>query len=367
MIDNAQNEFQPDYVSPPGETLLETIEAMGMSQSALAERTGRSKKTINEIIRGKAPITQKIALEFEKVLGVPAGFWNSYESMYREALAREEEREKLAGDVEWLKRFPISEMVRWGWVKGSKDKVELLQRILRFFGIASPEQWPKLVESYLSHSVAFRKSEAFTSDPAALVAWLRKGESEADGIECASYNRDKFLNNLMKLRSLTIEPPEIFLPAVRGICSACGVAVVFTPELPKTRVSGATRWLNPNKAIIQLSLRYKTDDHLWFSFFHEVVHIIRHGKRALFLESVVASVPDKREDEANRIAADILIAPKKLKAFVEMNDFSKKAIMRFASAIGVSPGVAVGRLQHDRILPYTHCNDLKRRFEWSEE
>jgi HTH-type transcriptional regulator / antitoxin HigA len=367
MIDNTQNEFQPDYVTPPGETLLETIEAIGMSQAALAERTGRSKKTINEIIKGKAPITPKISLEFERVLGVPAGFWNSYESMYREALAREEEREKLASDVEWLKRFPISEMVRREWVQGSKDKVELLQRILEFFGIASPEQWPKLVESYLSHSVAFRKSEAFTSDPAALVAWLRKGESEADGIECAPYNRDKLMHCLTELRSLTRELPEIFQPAVREICSACGVAVVFTPELPKTRVSGATRWLNPNKAIIQLSLRYKTDDHLWFSFFHEVVHIVRHGKRELFLESVVAGVPDKREDEANRIAADILIAPKKLKGFVKMNDFGKKAITRFASEIGIAPGIVVGRLQHDRLLPYTHCNDLKRRFEWSEE
>ena len=52
-----ENQYVPDYVSPPGETLVETIGALGMSQVDQAERTGRSKKTVNEIIKGKAPIT----------------------------------------------------------------------------------------------------------------------------------------------------------------------------------------------------------------------------------------------------------------------------------------------------------------------
>jgi len=61
------------------------------------------------------------------------------------------------------------------------------------------------------------------------------------------------------------------------------VAIVFVPELPKLRVSDATRWLASNKALIQLSLRYKTDDHLWFTFFHDAGHILLHGKREMFL------------------------------------------------------------------------------------
>lgn len=39
------------YAVPPGETLLETLDAMGMSQAELAERTGMPIKTINEIIK----------------------------------------------------------------------------------------------------------------------------------------------------------------------------------------------------------------------------------------------------------------------------------------------------------------------------
>lgn len=83
-----QNQYIPDTVSPPGETLLDTIEALSMTQANLAEWTGRSKKRINEIIKGKTPITPKMAVDLERVLGVPASFWNNRERNYRENLAR---------------------------------------------------------------------------------------------------------------------------------------------------------------------------------------------------------------------------------------------------------------------------------------
>ena len=57
MSNPIQNQYVPDVVSPPGETLLEILEDRGMSQAELAERTGRPKKTINEIIKGKAALT----------------------------------------------------------------------------------------------------------------------------------------------------------------------------------------------------------------------------------------------------------------------------------------------------------------------
>ena len=83
MISSLENQYQPDYISPPGETLLETLEALGMSQAELAERTGKSLKTINEIIKGKAPITPETALQLERVLGVPAHFWNRANASFR--------------------------------------------------------------------------------------------------------------------------------------------------------------------------------------------------------------------------------------------------------------------------------------------
>jgi addiction module HigA family antidote len=74
MARKQNNQFVPDYASAPGSTLLETIVERGISQAELAERTGRSKKHINEIIKGKQPITAETALQLERVLGVKADF-----------------------------------------------------------------------------------------------------------------------------------------------------------------------------------------------------------------------------------------------------------------------------------------------------
>ena len=88
MTDMLQNEYRPNYVSPPGETLLETLDTIGMSEVELAKRMGCPVKTINEIIQRKAPITAETALQLEQVLHIPASFWLKREQHYRESLAR---------------------------------------------------------------------------------------------------------------------------------------------------------------------------------------------------------------------------------------------------------------------------------------
>jgi HTH-type transcriptional regulator / antitoxin HigA len=363
MSNTIQNQYTPDYVSPPGETLLEILEEQGMSQAELAERTGRPKKTINEIINGKATITPETALQLERVLGIPASFWNNRERQYREALARLEEENRLASQVQWLDQIPVKAMIKFRWIQQYQNKVEQLREVLNFFAVASPEQWEEI---WCRTHVDFRKSQAFQSEPGAMAAWLRQGELEAAEIPCATYDANKFKEALVQVRALTTQPPEVFLPELVRLCAVTGVAVVLIPELPNARVSGATRWLNPHKALIQLSLRHKTDDHLWFALFHESGHILLHGKRDVFLEGKGVAVEDlAKEEQANKFAADLLIPPRELKRFLASGQQrSKVGIEQFADEIGIAPGIIVGRLQHDGILPPSYCNDLKRRFEW---
>lgn len=141
------------------------------------------------------------------------------------------------------------------------------------------------------------------------------------------------------------------------------MAVVLVPGLPKTGLSGATRWLNPDKALIQLSLRYKSNDHLWFTFFHEAAHILLHGKKELFLEGL-DGIDETKEHEANVFARDRLIPPRGFASFVRQADFSQEAITRFSESIGIAPGIVVGRLQHEGWLPHSHCNALKIFYDW---
>ena len=340
-----------------------------MTQSALADRLGRSRKTVNQIIKGKAPLTAETALQLERVLGVPAAFWSNRERYYREHLARLEEQARLQPHVAWGQEFPIREMMRRGWIRQTGDKVEQLRELLNFFGVASPQQWRDM---WLGPHVAFRKSPAFQASPKAVAVWLRKGELDAQSTQCASFDAQGFRDALSRVRALTTHAPSDALREAAQVCAQVGVAVVVLRELRRTRVWGATRWLSPQKALLQLSCRYKRDDHLWFSFFHEAAHILKHARKQTFVEAdegmgTATGRAAEEERQANSFAADLLIPPALYRDFVEGRSgyFSKQAIRAFAGRLGVAPGVVVGRLQHDRLIEHRHCNDLKRRVDLS--
>ncbi len=359
--------FNPNYAVPPGETLQETIEVLGMTQSDLAQRMGRPVKTINEIIKGKAAITADTALQLEKVLRVPASFWNNAERNYREALARLEEQKRLKVQTAWLKELPLNRLLDYGWIKAWDEPSRQVEEVLKFFGVASSEAWRTVwVENVADRlAVEFRKSKSFESNWAALAAWLRKGELEAQEIRCADFHADIFKAALQEIRKLTAAPPEVFEPQMIKLCAEAGVALTFVPPLPKTHVSGATRWLAANKALVQLSLRGKSDDLLWFTFFHEAGHILLHGKRDVFIEDGAhASV---KEAEADQFAAGFLIPATEWKRFLARRSRPARIdVLNFAREMGIAPGIVVGRLQHERILPRSHLNGLKVRFKFGE-
>lgn len=362
MGSQINNQYRPSEVSPPGETLREVIEERQISQAELATRMGRPKKTISEIINGKAAITPETALQLELVLGIPARFWTAREQDYREYLARAAQEEELARQVQWAKEFPWKNMLQEGWVEPATEMPGRVRSLLRFFGVSSPDQW---AEMYSLSQAAFRRSTAFEADEFAISAWLRQGILEAQEIRCRDFGRDQFVQALQRARALTREPPEVFQPALVDYLSGAGVAVTFVPQLPKSRVSGATRWLSTHKAMIQLSLRYKTDDQLWFTFFHEAAHILLHGKKKVFLET--GKHEGHEEDQANQWAAEFLIPPACFAQLREWTVFRKQSLVDFAEEIGIAPGIVVGRLQHEGLLPYSHCNGLKRRLAWVDE
>jgi len=356
-----------DYAIPPGETLAEILETRGMSQAEFSRRTARPLKTINEIVKGKVAITSGTAIQFERVLGLSATFWNDLETNYREDLARIDERKELEKQVEWLKEFPVREMRRYGLIKEARDKVVQLAELLSFFGVSSPEAWKR---QWAVNTAQFRQSTAFEVSETALAVWLRWGEVDATEIQCEPFDEKKFRAVLGEARALTMEDPEVFVPALRELCARAGVAVVFTPELPKTRVSGATRWLSADKAVIQLSLRYKRDDTLWFSFFHEAAHILLHSRRRGHLDTDqgTGSATPQEEAQANRFASDCLIPPDDYQRIANSHRDNPAIIGRFAREIGIAPGIVVGRLQYDGLIGWNSPSGrLRRTLRWAEQ
>jgi HTH-type transcriptional regulator / antitoxin HigA len=357
-----QNEYQPDHVSPPGDTLAEVLESLNMTQSELAERAGRPLKTINEIIKGKTALTPETALQLEKVLNIRASFWNNREKHYRTFLAAQAEKERLEANLDWLKKIPVKQMMDLGWIPKVKDKIGRLHLLLGFFSVAGPEQWKQVWTKPL---VAYRESRVYKTKLGALSSWLRKGEVEAQKIDCAEFNKTFFKKALVNVRQLVKEKdPGVFIPELERICAECGVAVVFIPQLKGMRQSGATYWPSAKKAVIQLSGRYKTNDHLWFTFFHEAGHILLH-KKLFIIEGLNAQ--DETEKEADRFACDYLIPKSLYRNFTKIHSPKKSDILEFAKEVDIDPAIIVGRLQHEKRISFaTKLNELKTSYQWEE-
>ena len=357
------NEYVPDYLVTPGEVLEDYLQHAGLTQASLAERTGLSKKTINEIIKAKSTITAETALKFERTLNRPAHFWSNLERQYQEDKTRLADKIRLEEHLHWLDLFPVNAMAKLGWIEKFKVKTQQLAALLHFFAVASPAQWETIWVRELQTD--FREKGKIKKDVAVISAWLRKGEIAAQKQNCAKYDKQKFRNSLIEIRKLTtIKNANDFVPRLESICAAAGVVIVFVPALPNLGIYGATRRIN-DKYIMQLSLYGKSNDQLWFTIFHEVCHIIIHPQGELYIEGKGLESEKSKEDEADIFAQDMLIPSDRLKQFfVQGHKPTLQQIERFAKSIDIAPGIVVGRLQHDGVLPLNYGNGLKVRYEW---
>jgi len=358
------NAYQPDYTIHPGEILEETLAARGIKKTALAERCGITLKTVSQIINGKASISPSIAIRLERAIGVSASLWSNLNTDYELFVAREEDHASLYKQKQWVKKFPLQQLSNLGILPRKKNLTENLSNLLSFFGVSTISAWN---DFYLAPNVAYRRSVAYKSQPESIATWLRIGELMSESVECAPFNKKKFKVALSEIRKVTNEPVEIFQKIMIESCRKSGVSLVFVPELPKTHVSGATKWLNTNKAMIILSLRHKMDDHFWFSFFHEAGHILLHGKTEVFIEENNHIEKSEKEVEADVFASNILISKSNYKKLTSLAKFSRQSISAFAKELDLSPGIIVGRLQHDGLIPYSWLNKLKRKFVFSAQ
>jgi HTH-type transcriptional regulator/antitoxin HigA len=349
--------FTPDWALPPGESILDMAEERGWTQAELAQRLGYSEKHISQLINGKVPLTVDAAQRLERVFGSTIEFWLNLDANYRKHRARREGEQLYAEWTSWLDELPLKDLMACDVIPKTRiaanAKPSLVEACLRFFGVASPDEWRA---HYGGMQMAFRRSRAEQCDVGAISTWLRLGEQRAEKLDGPKYDRARFEKGLQTIRGLTSLPPEEFAPQIRRLLYAAGLMLELVTAITRAPVSGVARWLSPSRPMIQLSLFGKTNDRFWFTFFHEAAHILLHAnnkeeKKSIFLDDPnAAHAQDSQEHEANQWAGNFLIPEHYAETLPTLT--SGAAILAFAEEIDVHPGIVVGRLQHDGILPF---------------
>lgn len=354
--------FIHDWVSPPGDTISDLLSERGLSLDEFAWRLGESPSFATELLHGRVAITEGIAEALTKLLGASMAFWLAREQNYRDDLRRFVQGQDPIASEKWLDEVSASELVSLGWVDQESASIDRTTACLRFFGVPNPRAWQSAYSDVLG-TVAFRTSKSYPSHLGAVAAWLRQGEIMATSMRCKYWSASELFGSVEKIRSLTRErDPDKFIPTLQALCASAGVAVVVMRAPSKCRASGAVRTLARDRRLLLLSCRYKSDDHFWFTVFHEIGHLLLHPETPLIIEGE-ETISRKMEDEANAFAGDVLI-PAEFRDAMQALPLDGRRVMRFAKNIGVSPGIVVGQMQNAGLLRPNQLNNLKQRYAW---
>lgn len=354
--------FVPMWATPPGATVLDVLRERGWAVGYLAKEAHRDLHDVSRLLYGVAPLDDGWAESLSRVVGSTAEFWLRREEQYRSDLRRLSTSAEISHA--WLDALPVGDMIKFGWIECGRSTHETLINACAFLGVSTPTAFECKYERLISAS-AYRQSQAFETNSAAVAAWLRHGEIEATAIDCEPWNVGRLRASLDDIRALTrTSDPAEFMPALQHTLAKCGVAVVAARAPEGCRASGATRFLAPNKALIQLSFRYLADDQFWFTVFHEIGHLVLHAHEQLFLEGL-EDRHSGAESEADQFALQALFERVGVDALETVN-LTKFDIARLARRAGVSPGLVVGQLQEKKRIPFKHFNFMKVRYAWED-
>ncbi|RWF44695.1 MAG: addiction module antidote protein, HigA family [Mesorhizobium sp.] len=354
--------WTPDWAVHPGEHLAEYIESRGWSQAEFGRLADLSPKLVSTIVNGTNPVTAETALKLERVLGMRASIWTGLQADWDLYQARQAKGAEETNAETFISNFPVAELKSRGVLPDTKDPSKILDGLLEFFSIGSPRALRARMANLAVHH---RQSKAFQTNPNHVATWLLLGEHRARALNLPAFNFERFSSAVREVRNLTVHDPEVFYPSTVELCRQAGVGFVLEKPISKTCLFGSARWIDNDRAIIQMSLRMKTNDHFWWTFFHEAAHVALH--RGKTFADDMGGVGDGLEGQADAWAEEVLVGSRAFKEFVATSPRSERAVQAFASDIGIHPGIVVGMLQHRHVIPFTHLNRLKARFAWKDE
>lgn len=343
-----KKEILPFEATHPGTLIKDELNARGIKQKELAIELGVLPTFLNEIIKGKRPITADFAILLEKSLEIPADYWMRFQSQYEIDKARIKEKNiarlKLIEIWSIIKEYvPLKFLKKLGYIGiNIESNIEQIKRIYNI------DKIDDLVDLFVTHkNLAFyRKSAKLKVDDVNMLGWNKVVELQAKELEIRSFNELDIPKLLDELKLIFYKNEKV-ISSVSSKLSNYGIKSIFLQNFEKTPIDGYSFWSDKNPAIA-MTLRHKRIDNFAFTLFHEIGHIKLHivnNKEKKFLDVTGFDHKDICEKEADEYAKNNLISPDQwkqlLKEFRPLND---QNIIAFSKLHKINPAIVLGRL-----------------------
>jgi len=353
-----------EFIIHPGETLKEVLEERGMSQKELALRTGVTEPHVSNVINGQKAISVTFAKKLEYALGVDASFWINLQANYDKELADFEDINAISDDelkiAENLKNI-VKHLKKKGLIDQEAHGPMLVVQLRKFLNVSSLKQI-----SELSQAGAYRLETATSVDPYILFTWLRMCDLITDNQEIEQeLDTHKLKQKIPLIKELMFEENVAEIQSqLRTYLAECGIKFSIVKHFSGAPVQGVIKKNNDSTLNLIMTTRRKFADIFWFTFFHEIGHIINGDVEDKLVDYDFSK--SEAEDRADEFAANTLLDAEEYDRFAQKGDYSLSCMKQFCAEQNIPPYILIGRLQKDKHLRYYQYSDEKVRYELGE-
>ena len=350
----------------PGYYIEEIIDSMGISQAEFATRLGTTPKTLSQLLNGQANISNDLAKKLATMLGTSVDVWQNLQNTFDKKIIEIEQIKDL-DEQEFITRLlDYSYFMKNAGLPKTNDVREKTKNLCSFLKIADLRilTKPEYLVNYKTNSTTDNDTQQIINSR----AWIQTAINMSDSVITKPYDSAKLRSFLPEFRKMASHSPVESAQKIKNLLAESGVAFVLLCPFKNPGVDGAVKWMNDSRAI--LAMNNKGDDigKFWFSFFHEIRHILQKKLKTLFVDNSTSELSYTNvmlEKDADRFAQDFLISPAEYSKFSPSSMTTIDEILSFADSINVHPSIVVGRLQHDGIISKTKGNKLKESYSFT--
>lgn len=359
------NEYKDLIAFHPGYYLNDIIDDLGITQEEFAMRVGTSGKNLSELLHGQISLSNEMAIKLSRMLGTSVEFWLNLQMNYNLELIKIEQSKVDDQNYAILDSIDYPSYAKVFKLPVSRSKIDKANSFCRLLEISDLSVLAKTEIACDLRKASI--NQLSNKNIININIWLMIAKKTAQSMKTESFSLKKLNGVLPRLRAQIIQPQEKFLPEIKFLFSSCGVSFVILPYVKNLCIRGAVFYTGKGtkKPVLAINNRDTYTDQFWFSLFHEIGHIFQERQTYLSYgpktKRMISEDERMIEIEADNYAREHLLPESKYGKFISEGNFEDSSILSFAEDIDVTPGIIIGRLQHDENLKHNKGNHLRSK------